>query len=179
MVILGLPKIYVYIQNKIRRVLSMNKKVKFFLINALVFILLFSSTMVYAATGDFTMSRRVVNGYANRSYTYSSKVSKTISCNAKYDFSNAPDNYDHMLKNNILNVALYKKSTTWYGATIWTEENNYKCSYSSNKFTLNKSVSLNAGTYGFMIWRPYDDEYVTKQNKHVGYIRIKGNVKFK
>lgn len=155
-----------------------NKKIKILFINAIVFSLLFSSVIAYAATGDFKMNRRVVNGYQQNTYTYSSKRTKTVSCSAKYIYSDAPADYDTIAKNNKLGIAVYKKTTTWFGLTKWTEEKAYQCSYSNNNFSLNKSITLDSGTYGFMVYRGHDDIYL-KKGKTVGYVTIKGNVKFK
>lgn len=160
----------------------MKTKTKLSIIIILATVLVFEANIVtvFAATGDFEMERRVVLGYEHHQYTYNNNSTKTLTCNAQYDFSTAPDYYTGLSMNYELNVQVYEQYTGWFGILKWREYgNSYPCTYNNYQFSLSQNVYLPAGTYGFVIYRPFDDYYYVGVDREiVGYIRITGNVQF-
>jgi len=156
-----------------------SSKISMLLILTMIFVFAANLICVFAAPGDFVMERRVVNGYENNQYTYNSSCTKTINCNASYDFSNMPSNYFGITLHNTLYVQVYEQYTNWFGTLKWREYgSSYQCNYSNYNFSLSQSVSLAAGTYGFQIYRPLDDYYYNNDLDIIAYVKISGNVKF-
>lgn len=105
------------------------------------------------------MKYRVVEGYNNTEYTFSSSVTKTVKLSAHYEY-NTPAEYDSLWKHNQLNVAIMKKEKILFGLfTHWKEYKTLYCSYSSDNFYLDEKVILPSGTYGFKIYRNEEDAF--------------------
>ncbi len=154
-------------------------KLSMLVIITMFFVFAANLVSVFAASGDFVMERRVVNGYEHHQYTFNNACTKTITCNASYDFSNMPSNYYGVTMHNQLYVQVYEQYTNWLGTLKWRDYgSSYACNYNNYNFTLSQSVSLPAGTYGFQIYRPADDYYYTFDLDIIAYVMISGNVKF-
>lgn len=148
----------------------MKKNLKTIILNSLT-LTVFTATTALAASGDFTMSRRMVYGYENNTYTYSSSCNKKVIGSAKYSIDSSKE---YNVLNGKLSASLYKKGTNILGSTKWSEVDYWSFSYysSSKSFTLSEAVSLSSGTYGFTVWRAQDETYTDGE-----YITIKGNIK--
>lgn len=156
---------------------KVNKMV--FVLNLLVLFLLFGVTTVFAADGDFSMTYRVVEGYKHKTYTFNKDVTKTVSVYAYYSFQE-PRTFDTVWKDNRLSVTVKKKVKKFFGmVTRWEKVQNFDCTYSNDYFTLNQSIRLNAGEYGFEISRAREEAFWDKYGQPIVRITIKGNVTFR
>jgi len=150
-------------------------------INVAALVLLVAVTAAFAADGDFTMTLRVVKGYENKTYSFSSSVTKTVSVDAYYSYQR-PDTYDSVWKDNELHVTVEKEVKRLFGLwTRWESQEEFTCTYHDydETFTLNKSISLSKGTYGFTIWRNRNEAFWDRDGQVITRIAVKGNVSFK
>lgn len=111
------------------------------------------STTALAATGDFSMSRRMVYGYDHHTYQFSNSVTKTVMGSAEYDFDY---NRPYRGVDGDLSASIHKKSKNIFGQTIWPSVKSWDFTYNSKTDTFklsNKSITLKSGTYGFTVWR--------------------------
>ena len=125
------------------------------------------------------MTYRVVKGYKHKTYSFSQKVTKTVSVDAWYSFQ-TPDSYDSVWKDNKLNVTVEQEVKRLFGLiTRWESVEDFACNYSRDHFTLNKSITLEAGKYGFTIWRSREEAYWDADGQPIVRCTVKGNVSFK
>jgi len=157
----------------------MKKNIFPLMLNIIVLAFLLSFMKVVAASGDFTLTLRMVKGYENgQTYSFSSDVKKTVSLSAKYVYT-IPDNYYVVHKFNKLSVSVYRHKKVLFVFNKWSEYETFDCTYSNDKFSLSKSINLTKGEYGFAVWRTNEEAYYDRYGQPLSIISVEGNVKFK
>ena len=76
----------------------------------------------FAESSQFSIRKKCVNGWENgKTYTFNGKVSKKITLNAYYDYSEKPASYAWENRADYITVSVYKKTKNWLGITKWTK----------------------------------------------------------
>ena len=148
-------------------------------LNIIVIAFLISFMPAIASTDNFVLTLRMVKGYENgKTYTYSSSTDKRVILNAQYSYS-VPEQYSVVHKFNELHVSVYKRKKILFVFNKWGEYKSFQCNYQNDKFSLDKSIYLDEGQYGFAIWRTREEAYYDKYGQEISKISVIGNVQFK
>ena len=134
----------------------------------------------FAESSQFSIRKKCVNGWENgKTYTFNGKVSKKITLNAYYDYSEKPASYAWENRADYITVSVYKKTKNWLGITKWTKVKDVcKIQRKSvgNSFEASGVIDLPAGTYGIQISRTDYECWYDKSGNTLGYIILRGTI---